>query len=643
VKRRVFLRMKPLSEARELFLNRFQDPDFLGAEEVPTPDSLFRVTAAAVHARLSSPAFHSAAMDGVAVWAETTHGVTERNPRLLTIGRDAHWVNTGHLMPAGTNAVIMVEKLHQADEETLEITSPVHPWQNVRKVGEDIVATELLLPQNHVITPFDLGALIGGGVFQVKVKKRPHVAIVPTGSELVDHRGISGPEDIPEGRILEYNSIILSGLVRESGGVPFIYPIVEDRYEAIRDTVLRAVQSEAHLVIVNAGSSAGSEDYTYHVLEELGEVFVHGVAMMPGKPTILGAIKNKPVVGNPGYPVSSVLSFDQFVRPLLYKFLGLPEPRRKTVTVSPSRAIPSKMGTEEFVRVNLGKVRDTIIATPLPRAAGSITTLTRAEGLIRIPSSSEGIDQNEKVEAELFVEPEELSKTVVLIGSHDITVDILADEMRRTGRGFRISSSNVGSLGGLMALRRGSAHAAGSHLLDTETGDYNTTYIRRYLKGVPVALFQLVWREQGLILQKGNPLNIKGVEDLQRKEVIFVNRQAGSGTRILLDYKLAQLGMDPSSVQGYDHEEFTHMAVAVDVKSGAAHAGLGIYAAARALDLDFIPVARERYDLVIPVEFLELENIQQLLEIARSERYRSRVSALGGYDPSESGTHLGTY
>ena len=177
MKRRVFLKMKPLIEARELFLNRFKDLEFLGAEEVTTPDSLFRITATAVYARLSSPTFHSAAMDGVAVWAEKTHGVTERNPRLLTIGQDAHWINTVHLMPAGANAVIIVEKLHQVDDETLEITSPVHPWQNVRKVGEDIVATELLLPQNHVITPFDLGALIGGGVFQVKVKKQDRMCV----------------------------------------------------------------------------------------------------------------------------------------------------------------------------------------------------------------------------------------------------------------------------------------------------------------------------------------------------------------------------------------------------------------------------------------------------------------------------------
>ena len=364
---------------------------------------------------------------------------------------------------------------------------------------------------------------------------------------------------------------------------------------------------------------------------------------MPGKPTILGEVSGKPVIGNPGYPVSATLSFDQFVRPLLFRMRGISEPPRKTLKVYPTRNIPSKQGIEEFIRVNIGAVRDKIVATPLPRSAGSITTLTRAEGIIRIPALSEGVSQQEEIEADLLVDREKIFKTVVLIGSHDITLDILSDEIHSTGRGFRISSGNVGSLGGLIALRKGTAHAAGSHLLDTETGEYNVSFIRRYLKGVEAALFHLVWREQGLIIKKGNPLNIKGIEDLQRADVTFVNRQAGSGTRILLDHKLAQLDITPGNINGYDHEEFTHMTVAVDIMSGAADAGLGIYAAARALNLDFISVTRERYDLVIPTEFLEQEKIKILLETARSENYRRRVIKLGGYDPSSSGELLGIF
>jgi putative molybdopterin biosynthesis protein len=360
--------------------------------------------------------------------------------------------------------------------------------------------------------------------------------------------------------------------------------------------------------------------------------------MMPGKPTILGVVHGKPVIGIPGYPISAILSFEQFAKPLLLNLQGLTPPKGRSIRVRPSRAIPSKLGTEEFVRVNIGKVGDLFVATPLPRSAGSITTLTRAEGIIRIPPLSEGVSQDEEVEAELTVDDAELANTIVVIGSHDMTIDILADEVRQaTGRNVRISSGNVGSLGGLMAIRKGICHLAGSHLLDAETGEYTVSYIKRYLKGVPVSLFHLVLRDQGLILQKNNPKGIKGITDVTRDDVSFVNRQAGSGTRILFDYNLARSGIRPEVIRGYDHEEFSHMSVAVDVLSGAADCGMAIYAAAKALDLDFIPMDREQYDLVIPTAFLQDPNIQAVLETIRSRRFRERVAALGGYDPSRSG------
>ncbi|MGD8984314.1 MAG: substrate-binding domain-containing protein, partial [Desulfobacteraceae bacterium] len=370
---------------------------------------------------------------------------------------------------------------------------------------------------------------------------------------------------------------------------------------------------------------------------EMGEVFVHGVAMMPGKPTILGVVEGKPVIGNPGYAVSATLSFEQFVRPLLYSLQGYAAPKRRSIVVQPSRDISSKLGIEEFLRVNIGRVGDRTIATPLPRAAGSITTLTRAEGILRIPALSEGVTQNEEMEAELLVDEEEIFNTVVVIGSHDMTIDLLADEIRRRGHNIRVSSGNVGSLGGLMALRKGTCHVAGSHLLDTETGEYNVAYVKRYLKGISVSIFHLVLRDQGLIVARGNPKGIGGINDLTRDDIAFVNRQAGSGTRVLLDYKLEQLGVIPESIKGYGHEEFTHMAVAVDVLSGAADCGLGIFAAARALDLGFIPIEKEQYDFIIPSSILDNGNIQAILKTIESQGFRERVTELGGYDPSKSG------
>lgn len=629
--------MKSLEDAKNIFSGLWQEKKTL-TEQIPTEDALGRVTAEPVYAGISAPTYHSAAMDGIAVKAEATYGATDQTPKILKTGEDAVWINTGHALPEGYNAVIMVEKIHERDESHIEIMSPAYPWQNIRKVGEDIIATQLLFPHNHIIRPYDLGALVAAGVFSVSVYKKPKVMIIPTGTEIISHRDVADFGQLKKNQIIDSNSITLSGLVREAHGEPHVLDITPDDESAIRNVLLQASGSDADLILMIAGSSAGSRDYTSAILSDIGEVLVHGVAMMPGKPTILGAVNGKPVIGIPGYPVSAILAFEQFAKPLLLSLQGMPAPKEHTIAVRASRAIPSKLGSEEFVRVNIGRVVNLTVATPLPRSAGSITTLTRAEGIIRIPSFSEGINQDEEIQAELLVDEEELKNTIVVIGSHDITIDILADEIRNaTGRNIRISSGNVGSLGGLMAIKKGICHFAGSHLLDTQTGEYNISYIKRYLKGIGISLFHLVRRDQGLIIKKNNPKGIRGITDLTRDDISYVNRQAGSGTRILLDYNLARSGIKAGSVKGYDYEEFTHMSVAVDVLSGAADCGMAIYAAAKALDLDFIPMDTEQYDLVIPTDLLKDENIQAVLSTIRSQKFRDRVTALGGYDPSRSG------
>jgi len=637
MKRQVYLSMKSLEEAGSIFFSRFGPDHKTGITRVKAEESDGRITAEPVFARRSAPSYHSSAMDGIAVKAEQTYGATERLPMTLALEKDAVWVNTGQPLPKPFNAVIMIEDVHMIDDGHVEIRSSTYPWQHVRKVGEDIVATQLLFPQNHRIRAYDMGALISGGVFSVNVRKRPRVAIIPTGSELICHDDISQGEPLDEGRIVEYNARVLAGLVRECNGIPLVHDIVSDSEKEITGVLRKYVDSEADVIIVNAGSSAGSKDFTVHAIGEMGEVLVHGVAMMPGKPTILGIVEGKPVIGNPGYAVSAALSFEQFVKPILYALQGVSPPKKPTIEVQPTRDIPSKVGTEEFLRVNIGMVGERHVATPLARAAGSITTLTRAEGIIRIPALSEGISQGQKTIAELLVDEEQLTNTVVIIGSHDMTIDILGDEVRRNRGHVRISSGNVGSLGGLLAIRKGTCHMAGSHLLDTETGEYNLSYIKRYIPNMDVTVFHLVLRDQGLILSKGNPKAIKGVQDLARNDVVFVNRQAGSGTRVLFDYKLDQAGISSDAVKGYDHEEFTHMAVAVDILSGAADCGMGIHAAAKALDLDFVPIEQEQYDLIVPTRMLDQPNIQSTLNTMSSDNFRKRVAALGGYDPSRSG------
>ena len=380
--------------------------------------------------------------------------------------------------------------------------------------------------------------------------------------------------------------------------------------------------------------------YLYLDLAEIGEVFVHGVTIMPGKPVVIGRVGNTAVFGMPGYPVSAIIVFEQLVKPLLTALLGQALEPPRTALVEPTRKIASKLGLEEFVRVKLGKVGDRIVATPLPRGAGQITSITKADGIIRIPADTEGLRENEPVAAELMRTPDALNRTIVIVGSHDNTLDVLADQLKAARGNISLSSSHVGSMGGLMAIKRGGCHLAGSHLLDSEDGSYNVSYIRKYLPGRPVHLVTLVLRENGLIVARGNPKSIRGIEDLTRSEVTFINRQAGSGTRILLDYRLKALGLDPAVIRGYGVEEFTHMAVAVAVLSGSADAGLGIYAAAKALGLDFIPVVTEQYDLVIPVEHFETENIQALMDIIRSTEFKQRVESLGGYSTRCTGNIL---
>jgi len=372
----------------------------------------------------------------------------------------------------------------------------------------------------------------------------------------------------------------------------------------------------------------------------MGEIIAHGISMMPGKPTILAIVRGKPVVGNPGYPVSAVFCCEQIVKPALERLVGVELPLRQKAKARVTRKIPCRVGLREFVRVRLGEVDGSLMATPLPRGAGSITTLTRADGILEVPENVEGYGEGEEVWVELLRTPEELRKTLVSIGSHDLTLDLINDMLRAKGGGWGLASSNVGSLGGLMAIRKGQAHLAGTHLLDPGTGEYNLPYIERYLKGVPVKLVHLVNREQGLMVAPGNPLGIEKVEDLARPEVRFINRQAGSGTRVLLDFCLEKAGVDPQKIRGYEREEYTHMAVAVAVASGTADAGMGILAAARALGLDFVPIASERYDLVIPERFFHTEGIVALLDVIRSEEFRKAVSELGGYDPSRSGEIL---
>ena len=632
--RRYYLSDIPLEDALEQYLGAL---DVAGALEhtqseiVPLNSVRGRVTAEPVWAKISSPHYDSAAMDGIAVRASDTVGATETSPLQLAVGKQAVWVDTGDPVPDGFDAVIMVEVVHEVDGNVLEIQSPAAPYQHVRPLGEDIVATELVLPENHTLRPVDLGACAAAGLSELPVRRKPSVAVIPTGNELVEVGS-----DLKPGDIVEFNSLVLAGMVEEWGGEATTLQTIPDDFDTLLSGVRDAVRQH-DIVLVNAGSSAGSEDYTARVIETLGELVVHGTAIRPGHPVALGVVADKAVLGIPGYPVSAALTCELFVKPLIERKLGVPAVNRSIVKANITRKTLSPMGEDEFLRVRMGRVGERLVATPVERGAGVIMSLVRADGIVKIPRFSEGMDAGAEVEIELLRPVEAIEETVVAIGSHDMTLDLLASHVRRERPKMTLASSNVGSMGGLVALARGEAHMAGSHLLDEATGEYNLSFIRRFLRGRSVIVVNLVQRIQGLILPKGNPRGIEILDDLTRDGIVFLNRQRGSGTRLLLDYKLNELGIEPDSIQGYDREEYTHLAVAAAVAGGRADVGLGILSAANAMGLDFVPLLSEQYDLVIPSEHYESERVRFVLSLIRGDAFRAEVDALGGYDTATMG------
>lgn len=645
MERKIYLKLTSLDEARRiLFAKCSVSP--LGSEAVPLAEAHGRVLAEPATVKVSSPAFHGAAMDGIAVRAKDTFGASERRPVTLRTGINAHWVNTGFALPPECDAVIMVENLvperGPAGEELVVIEKAAYPWQHVRKLGEDMVKTEILLPPGTLIGPYELGALAAAGVLQPLVYTRPKAVIIPSGSELVPLEEADETR-LASGRALpEFNSLILAAMIREVGGEAHIAPIVPDEPERIREALREAASGDADLVVINAGSSAGSRDYTASIIQEMGELWVHGVSMMPGKPTAIGRVLGKPVLGIPGYPVSAILAFEQFAQPLLAFWQGRPLPERPEAVASPYQALPSRPGMEEFIRVKLGQVGENLIAVPLPRGAGTVSSLSRADGILRIPAFSEGIAAGSPSPVTLIRSREQVAGALLAIGSHDNTLDLLDSMLRRHRPGHSLTSAHVGSLGGLRALREGRCHLAGSHLLGPD-GVYNLAAVAEHLAGIPVRAVRLADREQGLIIMPGNPLKISSLADLARADVTFINRQRGSGTRVLLDWELRRLGIAAGDIAGYEDEEYTHMSVAAAVLSGRASAGLGVRSAASALGLDFIPVGVEEYDLIIPLRFWDDPRLQSLLEVLRSKDFITAVAAMGGYGVERTGEPLWTH
>ncbi len=626
MKRNIYIENKPLEDARELFASRLEACGYFEpkAEEIPTLEAYNRISASAIYARRSAPHYVASAMDGIAVAAVETESANDYSP--LTLSSDQYLeVDTGDYVPPQFDSVIMIEEVNLT-EEGARIIKPAVPWQHIRSIGEDLVARDMIVPSGIKLGPYEIASLLTAAIERVAVVKKPLVYIIPTGSELVER----GSLDMAPGEIVESNSYMLAGLAREWGAQVIRHDIVPDEPSLLTGALQEAV-AQADLIVMCSGSSAGREDYTAELIEQRGELLVHGLAMRPGKPAILGIIDGKPVIGVPGYPISAQLVFNLFARPLLYRKQGIPAPEPETVEALMARKVASHMGVDEFIYVNLARIQDKYIAFPLNRGAGITTSLVKADGVALLPRGQEGCQAGEISPVKLMRSRGIIDKTIVAIGSHDLSIDFLTDLLARN-HSLRLISTNVGSMGGLMAMMRGEVHFAGIHLLDPATGEYNLSYLERFMCGKSWLLVNLAIREQGLIVKKGNPLGIKSLADLTRKEVRYINRQKGSGTRILFDYLLGREKIASPAINGYNREEYTHLAVAAAVKNNACDTGLGIYASARAMDLDFIPIAEEMYDVCLLPEVLGDKRLEYLLETIRGSELGTLLQKAGGYN-----------
>ncbi len=640
--RKVFRELMSVEDAKRILKERFPARS-VGVEDLPLEQVAGRVLAEDVEASMDVPPFDRASMDGFAVQAEDTFGAEEDRPvnlrivdrvgagdiPTITVGRsEVVEISTGAPIPKGANAVVMVEYTWQDDG--LKIYRAVVPGENIMAAGADIMAGELILRAGDLLTPRETGVLAALGRNTVKVHKRPIAAILSTGNEIV-----SPGSPLTYGKLYDINARTISDAVAENGGTPRFYGIVGDRREEMQTKIEEALR-EADMVITSGGTSAGVGDLLYKVINDLGPpgILVHGISVKPGKPAIMGIAKGKPIFGLPGYPASALMIFNIFICPVLRQMAGLaPEVENTVVEACAAEKIFSSGGRREYMPVNVVKTRAEGYAVyPVPGESGAITTLAEADGFVEVPETRLFFEAGEKLLIQLFsrrLKPADL----MIIGSNCVGIDVILSHMRSRGIGFKAKVISTGSSGGLVAIRRGEADIAGTHLLDEETGIYNIPFLNKFEIADKAILVRGYNREQGLLVAKGNPKKIQNIQDLCRRDVSIINRNQGSGTRILLDMKLAALAKTKNTtldsltrtIIGYKAVAKSHSAVAVSVLQRKADVGLTIRAVAESYGLHFIRVAEEKYDFLIHRERYEKTSVQAFLETLRSEAFKEEL------------------
>ncbi len=630
MERNVYLNTVDLKTVDVIIDKLISDADYsCKKESIAVTDSLHRITFEAVYAKVSSPFYNASAMDGIALQSEATYNATESTPVIIKKG-EFIYINTGNEIPHQYDTVIMIEDVFPNKDGSITLYKSAKQFQHIRPIGEDIVEGDLVLPRNHKIRPIDISALLSAGIDSIKVIQKPRIAIIPTGDEIV-----SNVNEINKGKIIDSNSHYLRNELILLGSEPTILPIQKDNYKDLEETIINATK-EFDLVLIGAGSSAGSKDYAKEIIDKNGSVYVHGISMKPGKPTIIGEINKTPIIGVPGYPVSTYISFEYVIKKILNLLLHQTKKTPVVIQAKVTKKIYSSLKNKEFIRMKLGRIGNEYVATPLNRGAGVSMSLVQADGLLVIEKQNEGFEVNTIVDIILLKDIGNIDNSLVVIGSHDILLDKINDLMNEND--YYLSSSHVGSFSGVLAMKNGGCHIAPVHILN-EDGVYNKFLIQKYLDDKYV-LVKGVSRIQGLYVKKGNPKRITSLKDLTKEGISFVNRQRGSGTRMLLDYLLEKENINPDNINGYDFELSTHTLVASGVQDERFDVGLGIKSVAIMKGLDFVALGTEEYDFIVLKEIMETPLFKEFSRILKSEEFKEELKKLGGYEIQNSGELL---
>lgn len=630
-----FLEVVSAEEARARF-NRHLDLAPLPAETVVIGDALTRVLAHDVVAAVDAPAFDRSNVDGFAVRAADTVGASDTNPKVLRLNPEviacghapdlavapgtATTIATGGMIPRGADAVVMIEHTELRDEDgvQIELRRAAAAGQFISYAGSDIARGETLLRRGARIGSREIGMLAASGLGSVDVVRRPKVAVLSTGDELV-------PPGAPlkSAGVYDSNGAIIGAAVAEAGGDPVPMGAFPDD-EAALDEAVRKALATCDMVVLSGGTSKGAGDLSHAIVSKLGKpgIIVHGVALKPGKPLCLGVVDGKPIVVLPGFPTSAIFTFHAFVAPVIRARAGLPPEAAETVKARVPLRVPSELGRKEFVLVSLVAGESGAVAFPIGKGSGSVTSFSQADGFLEIDALASALDAESEAQVTLIGSAAQ-APDLVIMGSHDIALDVVVSALSE--RGFFARVLAVGSLGGVAAVNRGECDIAPVHLIDPKSGNYNV-----HLAASDIALVPGWRRMQGILHRPGDArFEGRNAQEalkaaLADPSALMVNRNAGSGTRVLMDKLL-----DGARPAGYANQPKSHNAVAAAIAQNRADWGLAIEPVARLYGLSFLPVAPEHYDFLVVESRRERPAVQAFIAALRDETARARIRALG--------------